>query len=120
MKQGSVQNNVQDSREKTRAILIPGIALSLDEPQETALSEAKKSLSRIGFPTRDAVLSVYKRSVDARVRNGVRTVRFVYSVLASYQEPILLNAERKRGLAKLSARAVAVSEGLETENIFGN
>lgn len=88
-----------------RAILVPGISLSLDDDPAAALAEARKMLRRAGIFEK-ADCSVYKRSVDARVRGGVRAVKAVYSVLVSLCEPTVLTEGQRNALQKLSAKIV--------------
>lgn len=88
-----------------RAILVSGIALSLDDAPNAALSEARRLLMRAGITER-AEYSVYKRSIDARVRGGVRTVRAVYSVLARFEGAISLSENERRALLRIQAKIV--------------
>lgn len=103
-----MKKNPSDKRIETtdvRAILLSGIAISIDDAEDAALSEARRLLRRVGI-TEGAELSVYKRSVDARVRGGVRTVRAVYSVLARFGGAVRLSAAEQRALGGISARVV--------------
>ena len=103
--------------ETVRALLISGIGISLDEGDGVALDEAKRVLSRLGI--RDsAELSVYKRSVDARVRGGVHSVRRVLAVRARFHEPIRLSERQRALLPKLSARAITEDE--EPTVVYGD
>ena len=94
MKNGNKKQRIpnSDPTEKCiRSVVIPGIALSLDDDPQLAISEAKRELRRAGI-TAEADYSIYKRSVDARVRGGVRTVRFVYSVLAAFSSDLTVSS----------------------------
>ena len=88
-----------------RAILLPGITLPLGEDSGLAIDEARRSLAQIGIHA-SATLSIYKRSVDARVRGGVRTVRLVYSVLATLDAPLTLTPQQSAELRRMTARIV--------------
>lgn len=62
-----------------RNLLVSDIKLPYTLREEEAVIEAEKRLRRAGLSCRDAELSVYKRSLDARNRDAIC---FVYSVLA--------------------------------------
>ena len=109
MKNGNKKQRIpnSDPTEKCiRSVVIPGIALSLDDDPQLAISEAKRELRRAGI-TAEADYSIYKRSVDARVRGGVRTVRFVYSVLAAFSFDLTVSSAVSETLLSRSMRMIA-------------
>lgn len=110
-----MKNAVQSGKTEytaVRALVASGIALPLDEPPELAIEEAKRLLSPFGI-ARDASYSIYKRSVDARVRGGVRTVRLVYSVLAQLPKEIRIPQNQLIRLQKASVRPITESDSPE-------
>jgi len=64
---------------KMQFLLISDIKLPYTENEEEALRIADRRLKKLGLNMKNAELSVFKRSLDARDR---RDIRFVYSVLA--------------------------------------
>ncbi|MBO5270366.1 MAG: hypothetical protein J6B77_06245 [Clostridia bacterium] len=93
------------SERLARAILIPGLSLSLDDDPRGAIDAARTVLRRAGVSER-ASFALCKRSVDARVRGGVRTVRFVYSVLATFEERVRISERTAAALLKSKARII--------------
>lgn len=112
----AAENGQQESTE-VRALVVSGIALSPDEPAQTAIEEAKKLLSSHGI-ARDLSYSIYKRSVDARVRGGVRTVRFVYAVLAQFPQAVRIAENKLFRLQRASVRPITESD--TPEIVYGS
>ena len=112
----AAENGRQESTE-VRALVVSGIALSPDEPAQTAIEEAKKLLLSHGI-ARDLSYSIYKRSVDARVRGGVRSVRFVYSVLAELPQAVRIAENKLFRLQRASVRPITESD--TPEIVYGN
>lgn len=108
---------VRETAVFARAILVSGITLSLDDDPAEALAEANKVLCRAGISVQ-MQCSIYKRSIDARVRGGVRSVKFVYSVLAQFDETIPLSKSVLSILQKSSARPIEPLE--DPGSIKGN
>ena len=91
------------------SLLVSGISLSPDDPADRAIEEAKNRLRRVGLPTQKATASIYKRSVDARVRGGSRTVKLVYSVMVTLPDVLSLK-ERQR--AQLEQASIRIAENV--------
>ena len=92
-----------------RSILLSGIVLSLDYDEKEAISEARRLLRSVHI-TEKAEFTIYRRSIDARVRGGARTVRAVYAVLARFPEGIRLSQDVEKVLSRINARMV-VTDG---------
>ena len=103
------QNTFPDNRKKPISLLVSGISLSPDDSADRAIEEAKDRLRRVGLPIKNATAVIFKKSVDARVRGGVRTVKLVYSVLVTLPDVISLK-ERQR--VQLEQASVRVSENI--------
>lgn len=83
-----------------------GIAVSLRDGEEAAIRSVERRLRNIGICSDNCKLSVYKRSVDARHRNDIKTV---FSIAVSAENGYDAHFER---LKELGARLVENS-GLE-------
>ena len=103
-----------NDRKKPIALLVSGISLSPDDPPSYALDEAKEKLRRFGLPMKQASALIYKRSVDARVRGGVRTVKLVYSVMVTLSDVTVLK-ERQR--AQLEGASSRIAETLDSPTV---
>ncbi len=88
-----------------RAILLSGISLFLEASEKEAFVEAKRLLRSVNLREK-AEFSVYRRSIDARVRGGKRMVRAVYAVLARFESEIRLSENEKKALSRINARVV--------------
>ncbi len=64
---------------KTSIILVNNIKLPIDASEKEAFSVARGRLRKLGLPTRDVALRIYRRSTDARKKSDIH---FVYSVAA--------------------------------------
>ena len=101
----SEENKKKADTSGARAILLSGITLPLDCDTNEVLSEARRLL-RSARITEKADLAIHRRSIDARVRGGERTVRAVYAVLARFPERIFLSEGEAKSLSRINARVV--------------
>ena len=105
-----------------KTVLISGISLPWEAPEEEAIREARRRLRGVHLLSSDISFCVYKRSVDARRRGDIR---FVYSVAARGHFPAQLLEKNKAsfpvlhmeipeiryGTAPLTGRPVVVGSG---------
>ena len=91
--------------------IFDGVSLPVDEKEESALEAVKSKLLKAGVSVRGCVMSIYKKSVDARHRDNIK---LVYSI--SVKSEALSDKER-RAFTKMGARAVR-AESLEV--LIGN
>ena len=73
-------------RQRAIRYIVSNISLPFNASFEEAFSVARKKIGRLGISTHGLELSVYRRSIDARKKNDIR---FVYSILASGNMPLL-------------------------------
>lgn len=99
------QNKCIINASSVRTILLTGIAMPLDCGEKEAISEAKRLLRSVHIKEK-AEFAVYRRSIDARVRQGKRTVRAVYAVLARFSGEIRLSETEKKALSGIGGRIV--------------
>lgn len=116
--QDSKRSAMTEEQKKPITLLVSGISLSPDDDPSRAIEEAKEKLRRFGLPTRQVAASIYKRSVDARVRGGVRTVKLVYSVMVTLDG---VTALKERQRAQLDNASIRVAETPDAPTVeYGN
>lgn len=69
-------------------LLINNIKIGLDDDEALAILQAKRILAREGIKPSDLVLSIHKKSIDARDKNNIR---LVYSILATTHDKVTLS-----------------------------
>jgi len=107
-----------------REALIEGVSVPVGTSEADVISRALQKLKRSGLSQRGVTLRLYKKSVDARKRDGIR---LVYSVLATLPEGCAFSEEKltaagfkpycppsltlTHGETRLSARPLVVGMG---------
>ena len=83
--------------------IFDGIALSPDTPEENAIGEISRKMSRAGIPIRDCRLDICKKSVDARKKSDIK---LVYSVRVAFEGGE--GEKYRQKLERIGARAMAI------------
>ena len=83
--------------------IFDGIALSPDTPEENAIGEISRKMSRAGIPIRDCRLDICKKSVDARKKSDIK---LVYSVRVAFDGGE--GEKYRQKLERIGARAMEI------------
>ena len=83
--------------------IFDGIALSPDAPEENAIGEISRKMSRAGIPIRDCRLDICKKSVDARKKSDIK---LVYSVRVAFDGGE--GEKYRQKFERIGARAMAI------------
>ena len=95
----------------TRALLVGGIRLSLDDEVEKAFAFARRKLKKCGIAQAPAFCKLYKKSIDARRRDDPH---FVCTILAAFPAELRLPSP-----ASLSSAGIRVLNEETPEPSFG-